>query len=80
MALIENLLQSRGVIRTTYDASARTATVYYANGSIDYVYGGANGLAGVQWGDYSAVISSPNPLYAVQTNLTSKYKTSSGHR
>jgi hypothetical protein len=64
---------SGGVKRIVYDAAARTALVYYATGAVDYFYG-------VQWGDFSAVASSAAPLAAVQTNLTSKYRVSGGHR
>jgi hypothetical protein len=69
---IEALL-SNGVKRIVYDAAARTALVYYATGGVDYFYG-------VQWGDFSVVAASSAPLAAVQTNLTAKYKVSSGHR
>jgi hypothetical protein len=72
MASLEATL-SNGVKRIIYDAAARTALVYYMTGAVDYFYG-------VQWGDFSAVASSTAPLAAVQTNLTAKYKVSSGHR
>jgi hypothetical protein len=59
--------------RAVYDAAARTALVYYPNGNVDYFYG-------VQWGDFEAIASSATPLAAVQTNLVTKYRVSSGHR
>jgi hypothetical protein len=59
--------------RAVYDATARTALVYYPNGNVDYFYG-------VQWGDFEAVAASAIPLAAAQTSLTAKYKASSGHR
>ena len=73
MALIEARLGD-GVRRITYDAAARTATVYYASGAIDYVYGG------VSWSDFAAVVASPYPALAAQTSLVTKYRSSSGHR
>ena len=71
MAALEYVL-SDGVKRIAYNAAARTSTVYYATGAIDYFYG-------VQLGDVAAVAASPEPLQAVTANF-SKYTKSSGHR
>lgn len=71
MAIISAAL-SDGVKKIDYDAAARTATVYYATGAIDY-------FQGVSWDDYSAVASSTAPL-AIVTAKFAKYKASKGER
>ena len=71
MAVISAVL-SDGVRKIDYDAAARTATVYYATGDIEY-------FQGVAWGDYSTVAVSSTPAVTVSATL-SKYRSFKGGR
>ena len=70
--MIITALLSDGVKHIDYDAASRTATVFYANGAIEY-------FQGVSWDDFSAVASSKTPAAVVAANF-SKYTSSKGQR
>ena len=62
-----------GIKQIVYDPISRFTAVYYRTGAVDYFHG-------VAWTDFSAIASSATPLAAVSTNLSGKYKTTSGER
>ena len=70
---VQSFVLANGVKWINYDASSRTATVYYKSGGVDIFYE-------VPWADFEAVTSSVAPSAAVAANLTAKHLVSSGHR